>query len=133
MLLRLLAASLLAALTAGQAHAIVRAEQVHPALAAANETERSILFTGGDRQTVDAFYRRYGSPTAEADGAVRRGPLLVRERLRTDADTRPLPFALNAKLPTLPQGYQRVIVGRDIVLLDRHSRTILDIMREVVR
>jgi len=63
----------------------------------------------------------------------RRDPLLVRGRLPADADARPLPFALNAKLPTLPEGYQRVIVGRDLVLLDRRTHTILDIMREVVR
>jgi hypothetical protein len=129
----LLAAALFAAFAAGQAHAIVRVEQVHPAVAAANATERSILFTGADRQAVDAFFRRYGSPSADGKGEPRRDPLLVRSRLPADADLRPLPFALNAKLPALPEGYQRLIVGRDLLLLERRTHTIVDIMREVVR
>jgi len=129
----LLTAALFAAFAAGQAHAIVRVEQVHPAVAAANPTERSILFTGADRQAVDAFFRRYGSPSADGKGGPRRDPLLVRSRLPADADPRPVPFALNAKLPALPEGYQRLIVGRDLVLLERRTHTILDIMREVVR
>lgn len=108
-------------------------EQVHPGLVAANQTERAILFTGGDRQTVDAFFRRYGANGDSEGTAARRDPLLIRDRLPQGAAVRPLPSALDAKLPPLPNGYARVIVGRDIVLLERNSHTILDIMRDVVR
>jgi hypothetical protein len=131
MLRRLLAAAFFTALAVGPAQA-VRMEQVYPAVAAANATERAILFTGEDRQTVDQFFRRHGGG-ADRPGKARRDPLLVRERVPRGVRTRPLPFALDSRLPPLPRGYARVIVARDVLLLERRSQTILDIMREVVR
>jgi hypothetical protein len=110
-----------------------RLEQVYPALAAANATERAILFTGDDRQAIDTFFRKRGSYGTEQKELPRRGPLLVRDRLPEKAVVYPLPPTLDSQLPSLPSGYGRVIVGRDVVLLDRRSQTILDIMREVVR
>ena len=108
-------------------------EQVYPALAAANATERAILFTGDDRKAIDSFFRKYGGCVVETKQLPRRDPLLIRDRLPENALVRPLPSALDSRLPSLPPGYHRVIVGRDVVLLDLHSHTILDIMREVVR
>jgi hypothetical protein len=130
---RLLAASLLCALVLAPAHASPRTDQVHPEIVLASRAERAILFTGGDRQTVDAFFRRYGGNGDSEGNAARRDPLLIRDRLPQGAAVRPLPSALDAKLSPLPNGYARVIVGRDIVLLERNSHTILDIMRDVVR
>src|SRR5499426_3244446 len=116
---RLLATALFAAFAAGHAYATVRIEQVYPALAAANATERSILFTGDDRQAVDTFFRRHGGQGTEAKQLPRRDPLLVRDRLPEKTVLRPLPSSLDSQLPPLPRGYDRVIVGRDVVLLDR--------------
>ena len=62
-----------------------------------------------------------------------REPLLVRDRLPEKVAVYPLPTTLDSQLPPLPRGYGRVIVGRDVVLLDRRSHTVVDIMREVVR
>jgi hypothetical protein len=131
MLRAILTAALVSLLPA--AHATIRIEQVHPALAAANATERSILFTGDDRQLVDNFFRRYGSHGAETKQVVRRDPLLIRDRVPEKIVARPLPQALDHQLPQLPAGYGRVIVGRDVLLVELRSHTILDIMREVVR
>jgi hypothetical protein len=126
-------AVLLTALVPIGAQAAARLEQVYPALAAANSTERAILFTGDDRKAIDSFFRKHASPDAEPKLLSRRDPLLVRDRLPEKAAIRPLPSALDSQLPALPQGYDRVIVGRDVVLLDLRSYIILDIMREVVR
>jgi hypothetical protein len=131
MLRAILAAVLISLLPA--AHATIRIEQVYPALAAANATERAILFTGDDRQTIDNFFRRYGSHDAETKQVTRRDPLLIRERVPEKVVARPLPQALDDRLPLLPAAYGRVIVGRDVLLVERRSHTILDIMREVVR
>jgi hypothetical protein len=127
--------SLLAAvlLSAAVAHATVRMEQVYPARAAANATERAILFSGGDRQAIDQYFRRHAAQGAENGGKARKDPLLIRDRLPQGVATRPLPFALDRELPALPSGYARLIVGRDVLLVERRSRTIVDIMREVVR
>lgn len=132
MLSRTVAVALVALLPLA-AQANLRLEQVYPALAAANATERSILFTGEDRKAIDGFFRKYGSHGAEAKQVARRDPLLVRDRLSEKAAVRPLPPTLDSQLPALPSGYGRVIVGRDVVLLERRSNTIVDIVREVVR
>jgi hypothetical protein len=110
-----------------------RLEQVYPALAAADAAERAILFTGDDRQVIDTFFRKHGSYGTEQKQLARREPLLVRDRLPEKVAVYPLPPTLDSQLPPLPRGYGRVIVGRDVVLLDRRSHTVVDIMREVVR
>ena len=43
----------------------------------------------------------------------------------------PLPLDLEHLLPELPEGVVRVIIGVDIVLVDKTSNIILDIVREV--
>ena len=129
----LLAASILCTLAAGVANATVRMEQVYPARAAANPTERAILFSGEDRQTIDHFFRRQGTQSASNGTKARREPLLIRERVPQGVPTRPLPYALHHQLPPLPPGYARLILGRDVLLVERRSLTILDIVREVVR
>jgi hypothetical protein len=130
---RRLLAVLLCAFAAGAVQANVRMEQVHPGIAAANPTERAILFSGEDRQTIDHFFRRQASQGPGNAARPRREPLLIRERVPQGVTTRPLPYALDHQLPPLPPGYARLILGRDVVLVERRSRTILDIMREVVR
>ncbi len=130
---RLLTAALLCTLAAGAANATVRMEQVYPGMAAANPTERAILFSGEDRQTIDHFFRRQGAPAANNGTKARREPLLIRERVPQGVPTRPLPYALDHRLPLLPPGYARLILGRDVLLVESRTRTIVDIMREVVR
>jgi hypothetical protein len=132
MLRRPLAAALFALLPLA-VQATPRLEQVYPALAAANPTERAILFTGDDRQAIDTFFRKHGNYATTHKHPTRREPLLVRDRLPEKVDVYPLPPLLDGQLRPLPRGYGRVIVGRDVVLLDRSSHTILDIVREVVR
>jgi hypothetical protein len=129
---RPLAAALLVLLPLA-ASAAPRLEQVYPALAAADATERAILFTGDDRQAIDTFFRKRGGHAAQPKALARREPLLVRDRLPGTAAIRPLPPTLDGQLKVLPRGYERMIVGRDVVLLQLRSYTIVDIIREVVR
>jgi hypothetical protein len=44
----------------------------------------------------------------------------------------PLPSALDARLPSIPEYWERVIVERDVILLDRRSNRILDIIENVI-
>ncbi len=121
----------LLALAAPVVQATPRLEQVYPALAA-NPSERAFLFTGDDRQAIDTFFRRHVGHGADLK-QFSRSPLLVRDRLPDSLARRRLPQALDNQLRSLPGGYERMIVGRDVVLLDLRSYTILDIMRDVVR
>jgi len=43
-----------------------------------------------------------------------------------------LPLDLEWSLPKLPKGVVRVVIGVDVVLLDRNSNTVLDIVRRVL-
>lgn len=45
----------------------------------------------------------------------------------------PLPSGLNAKLPYLPEPYTRYIVGSDVVLVNRDTHAILDVIPQIVR
>lgn len=47
--------------------------------------------------------------------------------------TRPLPRALEARLPPPPPNCVRVLVGTDIVLLNERTRAVLDIIRDVAQ
>ena len=44
----------------------------------------------------------------------------------------PLPVDLDRRLPRLPEYYERVILERDIVLIDRRTNRILDIIEDVI-
>ena len=44
----------------------------------------------------------------------------------------PLPDDLNRQLPALPEYWERVIVERDVILIDRRSNRILDIIENVI-
>jgi hypothetical protein len=44
----------------------------------------------------------------------------------------PLPSSLNARLPSIPEYWERVIVERDVILLDRRTNRILDIIENVI-
>ena len=43
-----------------------------------------------------------------------------------------LPYELDSRLTALPAGYVRIAVGRDVVLMHRDSRIVLDIARQVI-
>ncbi len=45
----------------------------------------------------------------------------------------PLPYALNSSLVRLPSDYLRIVIGRDVILLDRRNNSILDIISDVIR
>jgi len=44
----------------------------------------------------------------------------------------PLPTDLNSQLPRLPEHWDRVILERDIILIDRRTNRILDIIENVI-
>jgi hypothetical protein len=44
----------------------------------------------------------------------------------------PLPADLNGRLPRLPEVWERVVLERDVVLIDRRINQILDIIENVI-
>ena len=44
----------------------------------------------------------------------------------------PLPVDLDRRLPQLPDYWERVVLERDVILIDRRSNRILDIIEDVI-
>jgi hypothetical protein len=44
----------------------------------------------------------------------------------------PLPVDLESRLPRLPEYWERVILERDVILIDRRTQRVLDIIENIV-
>jgi hypothetical protein len=44
----------------------------------------------------------------------------------------PLPVELDHRLPRLPEYWERVVLERDVILIDRRTNRILDIIENVI-
>ena len=80
-------------------------------------------FSGRDRRLILDYYQHHkreqqGTPT----GLVRR------DVLPPTLPSRQLPAALEAQLTPLLAGYTRLEVGSDVILINRNSRVIIDII-----
>lgn len=101
------------------------------------DTSVRIVFSDRDRVIIREWYeerRRALPPGLAKKGMVppghakRWGP---RDTLPPGLAWRELPPELERRLSRLPDGYVRVIVGSDIVLMDRRTRVILDILYDI--
>jgi hypothetical protein len=45
----------------------------------------------------------------------------------------PFPEDLEVRLPRLPDSYRRVVLGVDIMILDRRTQRIMDIVPDILR
>lgn len=118
----ILALSLAAALPAGAASTLPKS-----------------AFSGQDRQLTDWWFsknqgaiERTYDPDGKLPPRVDR-QLAPNDKLPPNVKVAGLPWGLERLLSPVPEGLERVIVGRHIVLLDRRTSTVLDVMREVVR
>jgi hypothetical protein len=100
-------------------------------------TQAGIVFTSRDRTIIDRYYANLPVHKRMPPGLARREHLppglVKRDRLPRGLRGRGLPAALERQLHSLPTGYVRIVVGNDLVLMDRSSRVVMDIYRDVVR
>jgi len=82
-------------------------------------------FSESERKTSAAFYGGQGRGSIPAQWA-RPGDVL-------DSSQRPakLPRDLLARLPDLPAPYTRLVLGADIILVNRDTHTILDVIPQI--
>lgn len=101
------------------------------------DTSVHVVFSDRDRVIIREWYderRRALPPGLAKKGMVppghakRWGP---RDTLPPGLAWRELPPELERRLSRLPEGYIRVIVGSDIVLMDRRTRVILDVLYDI--
>ena len=88
-------------------------------------------FSERDRVILEEYYRAAKSKKTPPGLAKRESlppGLAKRDTLPPGLQGRLLPHELEARLTVLPASQVRVIIGRDIVLMQRDTRVVLDIL-----
>lgn len=99
-------------------------------------------FHARDRELVTTYYSRHGSGLPP--GLAKRGgdlpPGLEKQLQRNGTlppglqkKLQPCPVELTRELPPLPSDYQRSVIGANIVIFNRKTNIIVDVMANVVR
>jgi hypothetical protein len=105
--------------------------------------DRPAYFLPEERRIIEHYYRSGGPSKGLPPGLAKRGgklpPGLQKHlekngRLPPGLQKRlePLPQDLEARLPRLPDYWERVILDRDVILVDQRSNRILDILENVI-
>jgi hypothetical protein len=99
----------------------------------------SVVFSDRDRQLIYDYYAEYREKKAPPGLAKkdRLPPGLAKQVVKNGTlppglQGRALPLDLEAKLSRLPDGYERVVIGADIAILNASTRVIADIIMDVV-
>jgi hypothetical protein len=97
-----------------------------------------IAFSSRDRAIVSYFdYHHRYNPKRLPPGLAKRQQLppglVKRDVLPKGLQGEPLPADLERRLHPLPDVYVRLVVGSDVVLMNRNTRVVMDIYRDVVR
>ena len=101
-----------------------------------------ITFSGRDREIIQNYYRDRNS-NLPPGLAKRHGnlPPGLQKHLERDGTLPPglqkrveaFPEDLERRLPPIPETCRRVTLGVDILIIDRHSQRILDIIHDILR
>ena len=89
-------------------------------------------FSHRDRTLIEDYYRNASPAKKAPPGLARREALppgLSRHgTLPPGLQGRLLPRELESRLTVLPAAYVRLVIGRDVVLIERDTRRVLDIL-----
>jgi hypothetical protein len=92
-----------------------------------------IRFNDRDRHLIHDYYRKHGKKRKRVPpGLAKRDRLppglAKRDRLPPGLQGRGLPHVLESRLSHLPHSFVRLKVGKDIVLMNRDTRVVFDII-----
>lgn len=96
----------------------------------------AIAFSSRDRQIIHDYYRRHLPPGLAKKGKLTPGHrkrLMRKGHLPPGIEGRSLPHNLASRLAPLPEGYMRLRVGGDVVLMDQRTRLIVDLISDIGR
>jgi hypothetical protein len=112
---------------------------------AALDVSRPGHFLPEERRQIEEYYRQSqkGKGKGLPPGLAKRGgnlPPGLQKHLEKNGQLppglqkrlEPLPVDLDRRLPRLPEYWERVVLERDVILLDRRSNRILDIIENIV-
>jgi hypothetical protein len=108
-------------------------------------TNRPAHFLAEERRIIEEYYHKSSKRKQKGlpPGLAKRGgnlPPGLQKKLDRDGKLppglqkrlEPLPVDLDRRLPRLPEYWERVILERDIILIDRRTERILDIIENVI-
>gem|GEM_PF-6088778 len=104
----------------------IPARAVPTSQAAPTVTPAAPAFSPTDRAAIQAYYGTQAAPGQS--GRYKAG-----DTLDYDARPMPTPTALKARLAHPPEPYSVLVVGSDLILLDRATRRIADVVPDAVR
>ena len=100
-----------------------------------------IIFSTQDRDTIHDYY--HGSTSNLPPGLAKRRELPpgLRKHLERDGTlppglqkrVQPFPYELERRLPPLPADYRRVTIGVDVLILNRKTQRIMDVIHDILR
>lgn len=99
-------------------------------------------FRSQDRSIVTTYYSKHGSGLppglAKRNGSLPPGLEKQLERNGTlppglQKKLQPCPVEITSQLPSLPPTYQRSVIGAHIVVFNKSTNIIVDVMKDVVR
>lgn len=105
------------------------------AVAVQSESARiAIIFSDHDRAEIRRYYRKHlppGLAKRETLPPGLRKQLVERGTLPPGLRSAHLPTELNRRLSRLPDGYIRLRVATDVILLNAQTRVILDVVSDI--
>lgn len=90
-----------------------------------DERRRIRDYYSSDKRLPPGLAKKQKLPPGLARQVERNG------RLPPGLQGRPLPRELERRLPSLPDGYVRLRVGLDVVLMERDTRVVVDIVEDI--
>lgn len=109
------------------------------------DVNRPSHFLPEERRAIENYYRQSSKGKAKGlpPGLAKRGgnlPPGLQKHLEKNGQLppglqkrlEPLPVDLDRRLPRLPEYWERVVLERDVILIDRRTNRILDIIENVI-
>ena len=104
-----------------------------------DDTSVSVVFSDNDRGHIQDYYHKKKKKKHMPPGLAKRDrlppglekQLHERGKLPPGLEGRSLPDDLERKLSRVPEGYMRVVVGGDIVLMNKKTRVVVDIIKDI--
>jgi hypothetical protein len=113
------------------------------ASALAVDKDRPAYFLPEERNIIQEYFHHSGPSKGLPPGLAKRGGKLppgLQKHIQKNGTLppglqkrlEPLPVDLDRRLPRLPNYWERVILERDVILVDRRNNRILDIIENVI-
>jgi hypothetical protein len=123
----------------------IGASVLDSARALALDQKRPAHFLTEERRIIEQYYRqgKKGKAKGLPPGLAKRGgnlPPGLQKHLEKNGQLppglqkrlEPLPVDLDRRLPPLPDDWERVILENDVILIDRRTNRVLDIIENII-